>query len=259
MIIENLKVEDVNNILFPKACNFAEKFNYKIRNQYEFLSCTAHAWIVCIEYIRQIDGYQFENLSVVYHYYMSRKLDNNEKKITGMSAKKSLESFFVNGASKEKSEKNWLIEDINAKPESHRIKEARKRVIDNILIYNVEINVKVFKYILNKMNVPFVVVIKVTTGDIDLTPIIFKFDEKEVLNDLHTICIVGYNEDEETFIFQNSYGTEWHYGGFGKIHYSYLKNITEGLCINHSCIKDEEQIEGLTLVDYSYLLELLIK
>ena len=50
------------------------------------------------------------------------------------------------------------------------------------------------------------------------------------------------NDIEEVFIFQNSYGDNWHYNGFGKIHYSYIINITKAIAINKSCIKDNNSL-----------------
>ncbi|CAM3594663.1 hypothetical protein GCM10009865_38520 [Aeromicrobium ponti] len=47
---------------------------------------------------------------------------------------------------------------------------------------------------------------------------------KEYLKSGHAVCIVGYNNDEQVFKFQNSWGPKWGDGGFGYLPYAYMED-----------------------------------
>ena len=259
MNFDNIRLCDIQEFIseFKHEVNFTKEYQFRIRRQGNFPACSAHAWINCIEYLRQIDGYKYENLSVLYHYYMTRVLSKCEGKIKGLSIESSLESLFENGAI-HPTTKVINIDSINERPSGEDIAEAKLRIINKNLSCKVlEIDINVFKYVLSEMGVPFVAVIHTTKDKLqDREPKIFKYTLEDYPDSLHAICIVGYDDEEEVYIFQNSYGPDWHYGGFGKIHYSYISNITKSIALEKSCIKnDENLISSFKCEDYQYILD----
>ena len=265
MRFDELNFYDIaDTLLFTeRKVNFSEIYKFKIRKQNGLPDCSIHAWINCIEYLRQIDGYDYETFSVVYHYYMSRILEGHESELSGVYIETSLESLFINGAINSHG-KPKSLEEITTKPSNKTIDEARKRIINKSISGKVlELNINVFKYVISELGVPFVAVVNASISKLhDKNPNIFIEDQVDgEINDekkgLHAICIVGYDDDEEVLLFQNSYGSDWHYNGFGKIHYSYINNFTKALAIEKSCIKDDESDE-LIVDDYCYILDHLI-
>ena len=252
MIFEDINILDIIDFipLFKKEVDFSKDYKFKIRAQSIFPNCSIHAWITCIEYLRQIDGYEYENFSILYHYYMTRVLSNCEGKLKGVHIESSLESLFLNGAIISSNSKLINDDTINKRPSKNEINEACKRIINkNIIKKKLQINLNVFKYILSEIGVPFVVVLNTTKDKLHNSDAsIFINDVDDILNSLHAICIIGYNDEEQVFIFQNSYGKKWHYNGFGKLHYSYLTNITKAISIERSCIKSDE-INEINFID----------
>jgi len=47
----------------------------------------------------------------------------------------------------------------------------------------------------------------------------------------HVVLLVGYNDDEQQFIFKNSWGDNWGTDGYGFLPYSYLEGHTLAACI----------------------------
>ena len=258
MLFDELKFIDIVHAVrkFPTNHDFSKLYEYKIRLQGTLPSCAAHSWIACMEYLRQIDGYPYENLSTVYHYYMSRKLAMCEGEIKPIFIETSLQSFLINGALPAQG-KILNMNTINCKPQEREITEAKKRIIDDsISILKLEINAIVFKYVLTKMKVPFVAVIKITKDKLHSRVAQILVDEEDGSQDVvHAICIVGYDDEEQVFIFQNSYGVSWHYSGFGKLHYSYLNRVTKAIAIDKSCIKDDEEPNNINLLDFGYIID----
>lgn len=249
MKFSDLNFSDIKEFLdfVPNEHNFAKNYKYKIRNQKTLPNCTSHAWVTCIEYLRQIDGFPYENFSVLYQYYMSRRISGYQCQIKGLKIEKSLESLFNDGLLKS-SGKEINMNTINTCPSNLEINEAKNQIINGIFcLLNLEINVNVFKYVLSQMYIPIVAVIETDNRLFNKEPKIFIGDNVKELN--HAICIVGYDDEEQVFIFQNSYGSKWHYNGFGKIHYSFLSNITKAISLDRSCIKSCE-LNGDYLNDY---------
>lgn len=240
MIFGNIKLEDITEFitLFKSKVNFSEEYSYVIRAQFGVPNCSSQAWITCIEYLRQIDGYNYETFSVMYEYYMTRLITHHEKEIVPTYIEDSLESLFLNGAI-HASGVHISLEAINTKPSLNKIKDGQSRIINKTMSpKRLEIDVNVFKYVISEMNVPFVAVIYTDKRKMANDYLkIFKHEESDVKDTLHAICIIGYDDDEEVFIFQNSYGKDWHFGGFGKIHYSYIGNITKAIAIEKTCVK----------------------
>lgn len=260
MHFDNLSLDDVKDYEshLPNNHDFSKLFSYKIKNQKSIPNCSSHAWITCIEYLRQIDGFQYENFSVIYQYYMSRKISKCECELKGVYIEKSLENILINGVLK--SSGNPIDNDtINIKPLDQEILDAQKRIINGIFsIQKLEINVSVFKYVLTQMYVPIVVVIEIDKDKlINKEPIIFKNNDKNELKLIHAVCIVGYDNNEEVFIFQNSYGSKWKYEGFGKIHYSFISSIKNAIALDRSCVKSGSSKNNIDNSDFCDLIKYL--
>lgn len=252
-----LKLKDVLHLLMflPNKCNFSEQYHFRICNQGNLPNCSSYSWIACIEYLRQINGFPYEHFSALYQYYMSRIEDLKQNKILGVSMESSVSSLLKYGVVPP-----TYHDEINSEPSNEIIISGRKRIInDNIIAYKLEHNVDVFKAILGSMGIPIVISLKTTKEKLkNRTRTIFKKDENDIEESLHAVCIVGYDDSEQVFIFQNSYGAHWQFEGFGKIHYSYITNIRIAVALNKSCVKGEES-SGVAVGDYICIINELIQ
>lgn len=261
MEFSSLNVNDVLEYMmfYPKSYDFSKSYQFKIRRQGGMPDCSACSVLTYIEYLRQIDGYPYENFSVIYQYYMSRVLEGIECEIQGIYLEDSIKNLIVNGVLEPtKVPINKVT--INNKPTDDEINRARERIIlDNVTIYNLENNLDVFKYVLTVMGVPFVMSF---TSPIEKlrspSKEIMKIQEGDVNDGHHAVCVVGYDDEEQVLIFQNSYGPEWKYDGFGKLHYSCIPNIRKAIALNKSCIKADGFFE-LHVDDYMFIADNLIK
>lgn len=260
MEFSHLNINDVLEyiIFFPKSHDFSKLYQFNIRQQNGFPNCSACSALTCIEYLRQIDGYPFERLSILYQYYMSRLVQKNEGELKGVYSENSFKSLVLNGAL-EPTKKPINMQTINIKPTDEEIKKARERIVlDNVSIYRLESNINVFKYVLTVVGVPFVIAFsspkkKLRARDKS----IITSEEGDVNDGNHAVCVVGFDDEEQVLIFQNSYGTKWKYDGFGKLHYSCIPNIYKAIALNRSCIKDDVNFE-MTDDNYLFIMETII-
>lgn len=200
--------------------DLSELFHYEIYNQGLTNRCIASATITALEYLRQLDGKEYKKLSVLYEYSHALRILNLEDKdscITFRSAIESLSKYgcTYDGVSDEESGISNFISDTK--------------------VYQISVNKDVFRVKLGLDNIPIIVIVSCDHKSFQM-PIMQGHTIKKIS---HAICIVGYDDEEETFKFQNSYGEEYGIGGFGKLHYSFLNNVVVAMSFNKSCIKGD--------------------
>lgn len=81
--------------------------------------------------------------------------------------------------------------------------------------------------------------------------IIPKSDKQPIIGAHHAVCLVGYDDNKQTFIFRNSWGVSWGDAGNGYLPYSYFQNrFLEGWSLinidNRSLLENATGIKMLT-------------
>lgn len=240
MAFVNFTLEDVNYLvdLNRDYIDLSSEYRYEIFNQKSYPLCTVSTWITYIEYMRQINGLEYKRFSRIYQYYLSRVDANIEKLITGVNFSSSINALLKYGAVEETDYDDNFI-NINSEPSSEIINIGKYRVeSSSVSIRTLEINIDVFKVVLSVFKTPIAI-----CGFFDKTKMrlnvksIFTKDDLDMM--YHSVCIVGYNDMDRTFKFQNSFGEHWHDHGFGYISYDFIRNIKNAICLSKSIIKDQ--------------------
>ena len=218
--------EDISLFETPRSIRLNEIYQYKIRNQGNNNSCVINATITLIEYIRQMQGLPFVILSTSFLYHFSSKENKTTK--NGVKTISVIKSLLTHGVCENK---RWSsVFDVNIKPSCEALMEAISR-ISNTTIEIIPNSIDVIKYIIGYCKRPIVAVIPLNGDE-------FIFN--------HSVVFVGYNDDTETIIFQNSYGEEWGDGGFGEFSYTDINSIVNMFSMDETCIKsfifDEDYI-----------------
>jgi len=93
------------------------------------------------------------------------------------------------------------------------------------------------KWILAKVGLPVIITFTVTDKLLDRAddnkgdlPLLSEKDLKKDRKD-HAVVIVGYDEDEQMFIFRNSYGAKWGNKGFGRMPYRYTEHTSDAFLL----------------------------
>lgn len=239
ILISYSDVEDIV-MLCHDSFNLSKLYNYKIHSQGFTKLCSVSAWLTAIEYLRQINGLQFYSISRYYQYYFARVMSNKEKENTGVELVSVIDSINTYGSMYESEYDN----EIDVKPTDDHMIKAKQKILSQFQLIVMQINVNVFKVVLSIFKQPIVASVKFNSVEL-LNSNKNVFKDTSIFNCCHAVCIIGYDDNDNTFIFQNSYGTLWHDKGFGRLHYSYLDNINEAYALNKTCVKSEESNEEI--------------
>lgn len=216
--------KDVVDIEYPSSINLSHEYRYRIINQQNIEMCKICAWILCIEYMRQIDGLDYMLFSTGFLYYYARLRDEDEYLNVPVSSKSIILSLLENGTCED-----HLYSD---EPNADSIQNANSHK-EYTIIEEIEPCIETFKYILGVCKHPIVC---------DLSLNIHTFTSHHIQNgeDSHSVLLVGYTETH--FIYQNSYGETWGDRGFGYVPYNFVieGNVTECYSVPTSCIKSEK-------------------
>lgn len=263
--LSTIKLQDIQGelLFINKSKDLSKLYEYRIRSQGRYPDCGACSVLSCIEYLRQIEGYPYESFSLVYHYYMAREIDKHNEGVMdvkfdgldGVNISSSFESLIVNGV--KESAKTLITQDIlNTRPDTESIEHAKSRLLNiPITLYNFDINIDVFRYVLDVLGIPFVIAFRTTKTKLsNREACIITKEEGDVNTSYHAVCVVGYDDEEQVLLFQNSYGETWKYAGFGKLHYSCISNIDRAVTLNRTCVKSEnaksDDINATTFIEY---------
>lgn len=203
-------------------------YKYYIRDQKNRNTCIINATLSLIEYLRQLEGYEYTILSssFLYHFSVKEEIDryNSYNKNSGIHTISVLKSLLRNGVC---DQKRWeSVFDFNIKPSSKAILNALSRLKDcNIEVIPNSLNV--IKYVIGVTKRPIVAVVP---SNID--------DTGELNAENHSVLLVGY--DSEYIYYQNSYGESWGDRGFGKFSVSLVDIIVNMYTLDQTCLKSLE-------------------
>ncbi len=228
--ISRIKTENIKfkSTPIPVVTSFPDIIDLRkdcppIYDQGNLGSCTSNALAAAFYYISKTKF----NPSRLFIYYNERKIEHSVKKDSGATLNDGINSLEKYGVCEEQL---WpyIIEKFTIKPDRICYINARDNKV--ITAVNIIQELSTMKsYLVN--NLPFVIGIAVytsfenenvnKTGRVSLPNV-----ETEQLLGGHAILIVGYNDNDKTFIFRNSWGINWGDTGYGYIPYDYITNVS---------------------------------
>lgn len=226
--IKESDIEQLLNII-PNSENLSLIYKYHIRDQKNRNTCIINATLSLIEYLRQLEGYEYTILSssFLYHFSVKEEINryNGYNQNSGIHTISVLKSLLKNGVC---DQKRWeSVFDFNIKPSTKAIVNALSRLKDcNIEIIPNSLNV--IRYVIGVTKRPIVAVIP---SDI--------FDGN-INTENHSVLFVGY--DSEYIYYQNSYGESWGNKGFGKFEVTLVDQIINMYTMDQTCLKSLDYI-----------------
>lgn len=192
-----------------------------IEDQGQLGSCTSFAAGAAIRFARKKQGLPDFVTSHLFLYYNSRRFKNED---TGATIKDVIKSAAKQGDCPE-SEWPYVISKFTVKPPAQCYSDALK---DRALSYQrVQQNLSQMKACLAS-GFPVVVGISVyesfESDEVAKTGMVPMPQPGEQLLGGHAICVVGFNDATQKWIFRNSWGLSWADGGYGYLDYQYLLN-----------------------------------
>lgn len=215
------------------------KYKYYIYQQRALPCCVVSSFISLNEYLHQVEGNRAVKFSVLYVYYQSRQSEieifnaTEEELKYGLHVKSLIDAILDHGIIEQERFPSILPKNRHNIPDANVIASAlnHRKDFNIINIQRTPENVKTFI----DDNKPVIALIFFNNDlpDIEKSRNIIKPDNT-VDRDLgHSILITGYCDDY--FIFQNSFGEDWGYNGFGYLSYDYITE-SESLYTISNCI-----------------------
>ena len=241
-----------NPIELPKKIDLRDNYKVKVLNQLSTSSCVAHALSTAYA-IRSLIKNKTNDpiyLSRLFIYYNARKITNKTNVDQGTFIKHGIQSMTTEGSCLETF---WPfnLNKLYTCPPMTSYQEALSHVCTSS--YQIDPNdyVNQFKYCISKQ-IPIICGIQCYSSfssDETAKTGIVKYPDvkKEMTIGGHAICIIGYDDEKQHFIFQNSYDTVWGENGYGYIGYSYIDN--QLLC-SDCHIVDDIEIKKKSVTNY---------
>lgn len=213
----------------PDKFDLSKIYEFSIFDQGSTMMCVATAVLTAIEYINQLKGNPFKSYSRLYTYFYGRVEYGHPKELRGLKLESAILSLEDYGMVQ-----NQILSDnldhLNSDIDEDIIQKTKHPT--NIVYYELEINSELFKRKL-LLHFPIICILRCTLSELSFKKRIIKHKEKEGKKFSHCVCIVGYDDDEEVFLFQNSQGISWQFDGFGKIAYNGTNKIVKAITIEN--------------------------
>lgn len=237
--IVHINKDDIFIFECPNSSFLNKIYKYFIFNQHTNLCCSVTAVVSLIEYLRQKDGKDLEKFSVSFLYHNSLLMEGIMKN-SSIKTKSVLNAIMNSGTCLQ--EKWSSLNDFKLKPSEEAIRDSLFRV-KRCNIENIEPSIETIKYIIGYCKRPIVVILTLYQPNAlskDKSKFIFHHPvDISKIYDKHSILLVGYDDSEKYLLFQNSFGEEWGYDGFGKISYDYIPLFSLLYSMDESCIKND--------------------
>lgn len=230
--IVTLKKSDIDMMTSPSNSHINKLYTFFIKDQHKNNSCAVMTLISMIEYLRQIEGKDFIQLSDNFVYYNSMKINGDSKK--GLKTCSVIRSILQYGAC---DQRRWSsIYDANIKPTPNIIIESFSNLKDTT-VEIIECSIECIRYILGNCKRPISANIKMYNNCLNgnLKNEELENEKENIYN--HSVLLVGYDDELKLIYFQNSYGKKWGNNGFGTFTYEYISNINSMYSMDESCIK----------------------
>jgi C1A family cysteine protease len=197
-----------------------------IENQGHLGSCTANALAGHLQFLEEISGKKYADLSRLFIYYNERAAEGTVDFDSGAMIRDGIKVLAKYGVCAESS---WPydITQFTRKPAAACYKQALKRRISS---YH---RLQTLDDMLNCLAEGFPFVFGFTvyesfeslkTAQTGIAPMPKK-TEKAIGG--HAVMAIGYDQKSKRFLVRNSWGTEWGQGGYFTIPYTYLETLAD--------------------------------
>lgn len=194
----------------------------KIEDQGDLGSCTAQASVAALEYLENVNKKDiYEDLSRLFVYYCTRKLQNTIRYDSGASLRTTIKALAKYGACPEDTYPYKIMAYKNKPPESCFNQALEHRVIQYIRLNTIR-DMKVclasgYPFCFGfSVYESFESEIVENTGKAELPK------ENEACLGGHAVLGVGYNDSTQRFLIRNSWGEDWGMDGYFTLPYDYL-------------------------------------
>lgn len=207
--------------------NLSELYQYSIFDQGETMMCVATSVLTAIEYLNQVKGNSFKSYSRLYTYFYGRLEYGRPKQLCGLKIESVIASLQDYGMVQDRILNDDLIH-LNSDIDENVV--DCKKIPKNIIHHQIELSDEVFKSKIS-LHIPIICILRCTLEELSFSRRIIKNRVKNGQKFSHCVCIIGYDDVEEVFIFQNSQGKSWQFEGFGKISYNAMNKIVKAVTI----------------------------
>lgn len=220
---ESPKLFSVSREELPASFNLNKKVHH-IHNQLKLGSCTGQALTQSME--MQLIGDAYRPLSPLFVYYNERRMEGTIEKDSGASITDGIQMTAQYGAC---SEQLWPYDDylntFKNEPSTACYEDALKSVVLNYTHVTEGIEAIKSAIFSGSAVVGGIAVFEsFESPEADETGVIPMPKRGEKLLGGHAITFMGYNDEDQTLDFVNSWGTTWGKKGFGKLPYKYASN-----------------------------------
>ncbi|MDE2027986.1 MAG: C1 family peptidase [Candidatus Omnitrophica bacterium] len=197
-----------------------------VENQGRLGSCTANALAGNLEFLEEVNGSPYKDLSRLFIYYNERAIEGTVNYDSGAMIRDGIKGLAKYGVCTELS---WPydISEFTRKPASACYKQALKR---RIVSYH---RLLTLDEMLNCLaeGFPFVFGFSVyesfESAKVASTGIVPMPGKKEKLLGGHAVLAVGYDQRQKRFIVRNSWGPQWGQEGYFTMPYKYLETLAD--------------------------------
>lgn len=194
------------------------KFCSEVENQGELMSCNACAVVSALEFLMKKGGKPVTDLSVLYVFYYARKMAGNEKKNMGVLCHHATAAAMAYGACEDRL---WPYKEDKFDQEPPERARQESRSFDAVqyarLATSDEAKLSLGAGVPVLFGLDMPAEYYHATGADGKMPGVGTYDDKPMAG--HTMLIVGYDDQDKTWLAQNSWGKEWGDKGFVKMPY----------------------------------------
>ncbi|MDE1920892.1 MAG: C1 family peptidase [Candidatus Omnitrophica bacterium] len=197
-----------------------------IENQGRLGSCTANALAGNLQFLEEINGKSYKDLSRLFIYYNERSIEGTVGYDSGAMIRDGIKSLAKYGVCPE-SAWPYDISQFTRKPATACYKEALKR---RIVSYH---RLATLSEMLNCLadGFPFVFGFSVyesfESPKVAQTGIVPMPKRSEKVLGGHAVMAAGYDQKQKRFIVRNSWGTQWGQAGYFTMPYAYLETLAD--------------------------------
>jgi C1A family cysteine protease len=197
-----------------------------IENQGRLGSCTANALAGHLQFLEEVSGRTYKDLSRLFIYYNERAVEGTVGYDSGAMIRDGIKVLAKYGVCPES---NWPydIAQFTRKPAAACYKEALKRCISS---YH---RLQTLDEMLNCLTEGFPFVFGFTVYEsfeslkVAQTGVVPMPKKSEKALGGHAVMAIGYDQKQKRFMVRNSWGPQWGQGGYFTMPYAYLESSAE--------------------------------
>lgn len=209
-----LKTKDL-----PDTCDLRSKMS-RPDDQKTIGSCVPHATIGCLEYYENVYNLPYEDLSRLFLYYVTRKVQGDLRD-TGCSIRTCLKTLSKHGCCKESL---WRYDCRRYKTPPPQKCFADAVRYKDVSYYRINSLSQIKSALAEGNPVIFGAYLYPSFYDADETGIVLMPDSSEECIGGHCLLLCGYSDETQMFLVRNSWGTVFGLKGYCWMPYEYIGN-----------------------------------